>query len=274
MRRPMGRQSVANFLGVGLDPVTYNDVFSAIDLWRQDKTSRSHHIACLNAYCVTLSLADRRLARIYAAADIAGPDGVPFVRWMRFVKKMRCDRIAAPDLIVELAKHSKVTGYTFFLYGGHPDVLEKMRENLISRFPHIKIVGHYSPPFRPLSPEEDAEICERINNLRPDIICVGLGTPKQDYWIDENIYRIKGSVMIASGAAFDFFGGRIKMAPTWVRNSGFEWLYRLLSKDFKRLWYRYTVLNAKFLWNFFLQITGMVIREPVRNQRPDHCLLS
>ncbi len=263
----MKRQKVKksfNFLGVCMDAITYREMFEKVDRWRQNKEGRSRHIACLNAYCVTLALHDLRLKRIYNGADIAGPDGVPFVRWIRAFGKAPCDRFAAPDILLQLAARAKQTGNTFYLYGGAPEVVERMKQYLEERFPHIRIVGYLSPPFRPLTEEEDRAICEEINRLKPDIICVGLGTPKQDYWIEEHLDRIRGAVFVASGATFDFFGGRVKMAPDFVRNSGFEWLYRLVGKDFRRLWYRYTVLNLVFLWNFLLQLSGL---KPYPGQR-------
>ena len=130
-------------------------------------------------------------------------------------------------------------------------------------------MGYYSPPFRPLAQEEDDAICEEINRLKPDILCVGLGTPKQDFWIDEHIEKIKGTVMIPCGAIFDFFGGRVEKAPDWISKLGFEWLYRLFSKDFKRLFYRYTIQNISFLWHFFLQLTGLRVIKPNRLIRPE-----
>ena len=259
---------IANFLGVGLDAITYDEVFSKVDEWIADKSVRSHHIACINAFCVTLAMSDERLARIYSGADIAGPDGVPFVKWIKLFLKQPCDRIAAPDTILELARHSEKTGYTFYLYGGDSEVVVKMKEFLEQRFPHIRIVGYQSPPFRPLTDEEDAAVCDELNRLKPDIICVGLGTPKQDYWIEDHLYKIRGSVVIASGATFDFFGGRINMAPEFIRKSGFEWLYRLMSKDFMRLWRRYIVMNGVFLWHFLLQVLHIRVRTPARWQRP------
>lgn len=246
-----------NFLGIGLNPITYSELFTKIDRWTADKNGRSYHIACVNAYNIALSLKNPELKRIYNAADVVGADGMPFVRWIRRVNKESCDRIAAPDTILQLAEHAKTTNYTFYLYGGAPDVCVKMKAYLEERFPHIQIVGHYSPPFRELTVEEDNAIVDEINRLKPDIVCVGLGTPKQDYWIDTHLYKIKGSVLIASGATFDFFGGRIKMAPKFIRLSGFEWLYRLLGKDFKRLWKRYTVMYWIFTYNFILQKAGL-----------------
>ena len=175
----------------------------------------------------------------------------------------RCDRFCAPDLINYLSARSAEKGYTFYLYGGAPEVAEAMQADMETRFPHIRILGRHSPPFRPLTDEEDQAICDEINRLKPDIVCVGLGTPKQDYWIEEHLESIRGAVLIASGATFDFFGGRVRYAPEFVRRSGFEWLYRLIGRDFRRLFYRYTVLNGVFLWNFALQVLGLRKFEPV-----------
>lgn len=251
-----------NFLGVGVEAITYNEMEDKIDHWLQDKTSRSHHIACVNAYCVTLALKNDRLKKIYNNADITGPDGMPFVKWIRKFNRLPCDRFYAPAIVHELAKRSKNKKYSFYLYGGAPDVVKNMKDFLEENYPYIKIVGYNSPPFRELTPEEDALICHEINTLRPDIICVGLGTPKQDYWIDEHIYKLRGSILIACGATFDFFGGRIKGAPKYIQESGFEWLYRLFSKDFFRLWHRYTIMNIIFIWNFVIQILNIRVITP------------
>lgn len=257
------RKSV-NFLGIPVEALTYKDMFKLVDQWLADKTTRSHHITVINTYCVVLSLKNHRLSRIYNGADIIGPDGMPFVHWVRAFLKTPCDQFDASSIVLQLAERSKETGYTFYLYGGHPDVLAKMKANLESMFSHIRIVGYRSPPFRPLTDEEDREICDEVNRLKPDILCVGLGTPKQDYWIDDHITKIKGVVIVPCGAIFDFFGGRVKRAPRFIQRSGFEWLYRLFSKDFKRLWHRYTIMNLVFLWHFLLQLLRIHVRNPFR----------
>ncbi len=244
-----------NFVGIDIEALVYKDFFNRVDQWLQDKTSRSHHVAIINAFCAAMSLKDDQLNKIYNEADLIGPDGRPFVYWMRFFLKVPCDQFDASSIVIELAGESKEKGYSFYLYGGDPDVVVKMKVRLEQLYPHIKIVGYHSPPFRSLTQEEDRSICAEINRLKPDIICVGLGTPKQDYWIYDHKEKIRGAVFIPCGAIFDFFGGRIKRAPRIVTKSGFEWLYRLFSKDFDRLWYRYTVMNVLFLWNFFLQVT-------------------
>jgi N-acetylglucosaminyldiphosphoundecaprenol N-acetyl-beta-D-mannosaminyltransferase len=246
-----------NFAGVGIEALTYGDMEARIDRWIAKKSDRSHHIACLNAYCVALSLRNGRLKDIYGRSDIPGADGMPFVHWLRWVLNTRCDRLAGMDIAHYLAERSQHTGYTFYLYGGAPEVLEEVRVYLEARFPHIEILGVHSPPFRELTVEEDEAICEEISRLQPDVIFVGLGTPKQDYWIDSHLERLRGSVMVASGAMFDFFGGRVRIAPPWIRTSGFEWLYRLLGKDFWRLLTRYTHYHFLFSSRFLLQMVGL-----------------
>jgi N-acetylglucosaminyldiphosphoundecaprenol N-acetyl-beta-D-mannosaminyltransferase len=259
---------VIGFTGVGLNAITFEQLYKRVDNWLKDKAGRSHHIACVNAYCISLSLGNSKLRNIYNSADVVGADGKPFVSWINRISKHNCDRLTAPNTLVKLIEKSKETGYTFYLYGGAPEVVKQMKANLEKRFSYVKIVGYYSPPFRELSTAEKEDIIANINALQPDIISVGLGTPKQDYWIDEHIHKIKGSVMLASGATFDFFGGRIKMAPKFIQESGFEWLYRLFSKDFKRLWKRYTWYNIKFMTYFLLQKLN-IYKIPVRRNKRD-----
>lgn len=265
----MNKNKRFRFLNVELDIIDYEGLYKYVDLWISNKKSRSHHVAVINAHCVTMALMNQRIADIYNKADIAGPDGMPFLYWMRLFSLQKCDKIDAANVFEKLAERSKETKYTFYLYGGHPEVLKNMEKKAKELFPHINIIGSYSPPFRALTEKEDQDICKIINKLKPDIICVGLGTPKQDFWIDEHIEKIKGAVMVPCGAIFDFYGGRIKRAPRIIIILCLEWLYRLFSKDFKRLFYRYTVLNFIFLWNFFLQITRLRKFTSIRMIRPE-----
>ncbi len=253
-----------NFIGIFTEALTYPEFFHYVDKWISDKSARSHHVAIINAYCATVAFQNNRVRKIYSKADLVAPDGRPFVYWLRWMLKRQCAQFDASSIVMNLAEKSRETGYSFYLYGGHPDVIVNMKSKLENMYPHINIVGYYSPPFRSLSEDEEKSIRNEINTLKPDIVCVGLGTPKQDYWIDEHIYKIKGAVFIPCGAIFDFFGGRIKRAPVFIQKSGFEWLYRLFSKDFKRLFKRYTYMNLVFLWNFFLQLTHLKVQKPFK----------
>jgi N-acetylglucosaminyldiphosphoundecaprenol N-acetyl-beta-D-mannosaminyltransferase len=245
-----------NILGINMDCLSYGDMYRIFDGWLSDKESRSHSLALINVNCCVSALFDRSLLRLYNSADIVGIDGMPFVKWARAFYNKNSDHFNAPDLMLEVSSKAKECGYTFFLYGGAQDAPDKIEEYLHNRFEGIKVVGKYSPPFRPLTVEEDTAVCDMINEARPDFLWVGLGSPKQDVWISEHREKIRGTIMVASGATFDFFSGRIKQAPAWIRQAGFEWLYRL-TKDFRRLWVRYTVYNFIFVVMFALQLTGI-----------------
>ena len=245
-----------NMLGLGLDCLSYGEMHQIFRQWLADKEGRSHSLALVNVNCCVSALLDKRLVKLYNSADLLGVDSMPFLKRARRFYNKDADRFYAPDLMLETARKAKEYGYTFFLYGGSPGAPDRMEEYLHERFEGVRIVGKYSPPFRALSAEEDQEICDMINAAKPDILWVGLGSPKQDVWISEHRERIRGTIMIASGATFDFFSGRIQQAPEWIRNAGFEWLYRL-SKDFRRLWVRYTVYNVIFVFMFALQLLGL-----------------
>ncbi len=246
-----------NILGIYMDCLTYEEMYPIFDAWLADKQSRSHSMALVNVHACVSALNDSLLRRIYNTADIAGIDGTPFLHWARLFYRKEADRFYAPDLMLEIASRAKDKGYTFFLYGGYPGAGDRMEAYLEERFEGVKIVGKYSPPFRPLTDEEDQRVCEIINAAKPDFVWVGLGAPKQEIWIHEHREKIRGSVIIGAGATFDFFSGKIKQAPKWVRDSGFEWLYRL-TQDFRRLWKRYTVSNIIFLGAFALQLLGLL----------------
>lgn len=207
--------NTTNFLDLWLDAMTFGEMLKKIDDYLASDRDRSFHIATVNAYCTTLALKNERLRRIYNGADIMGVDGTPFLYWIRYIRRLSCDHLCAAEIIFQLAERAKRTNYTFYLYGGSPQVLSNMKRNLETMFPHLRIVGTMSPPFRALTTEEDENIVQEINALHPDIILIGLGTPKQDYWIEDHLYRVKGAVMLASGATFDFFGGE----SGWRRNS-------------------------------------------------------
>jgi len=246
-----------NILGVNIDCLSYKEMYPLFDNWLADKSSRSHSVALVNVNACVAALYDKRLYEIYNSADIAGIDGMPFLFWARAFYRKESDRFYAPDLMLEISSKAKEKNYTFFLYGGYPGAPEKMEAYLKERFDGINIVGSYSPPFRLLTEAEDREICDMINAVQPDFLWVGLGAPKQEIWIYEHREKIRGSIIIGSGATFDFFAGKINQAPKFVRNVGFEWLYRL-TQDFRRLWVRYTVYNVIFLAVFALQVLRII----------------
>ena len=246
-----------NILGINMDCISYGDMYPIFDNWLSDKTSRSHCLAVINVHICVSSLFNKILRDMYNSADLIGLDSMPFVKWARRFYNKRSDHLNAPDLLREVSSKSKGKGYTFFLYGGFPGSADKIEGYLKEKYEGINIVGKYSPPFRQLTEEEDKAVCKLINDSHPDFLWIGLGSPKQDVWIHEHLHKIKGSIIVPSGATFDFFSGRIKQAPQWIRNLGFEWFFRL-TQDFKRLWVRYTIYNIIFIFMFLLQLIRIV----------------
>lgn len=189
---------------------------------------------------------DPEIAAVYDAATMVVVDGMPLVKAARRLG-LECERCAAPDFMTAVLDKSVHKGATHFFYGGKSDeVLERLRVNLETAYPGIRIVGMYSPPFRPLTVEEDATLCAEVNSLRPDFLWVGIGAPKQEKWIQAHREGIHGTVMLGVGAGFDFLAGTLDKAPKWMEGASLEWLYRLF-KEPKRLWRRYVVGGAKWL---------------------------
>ena len=190
---------------------------------------------------------DMKVAEVFNACTFAAMDGMPLVKVAK-KKGINCERCAGPNVMGPIFEESVKQGKTHYFYGGKDDgVLGNLKANLERDYPGIQIVGMYSPPFRPLTDEEDQKLCEEVNALHPDFLWVGIGAPKQEIWMQEHREKIKGTVMFGVGAAFNFFAGTLDKAPEWVEKAGMEWFYRLV-KEPKRLWRRYVLGGVKWLW--------------------------
>jgi N-acetylglucosaminyldiphosphoundecaprenol N-acetyl-beta-D-mannosaminyltransferase len=239
-------------------------MFDHFDRWIAD-LSRGHSVALINVNCCVSGLLDRKVRQIYQNADLLGLDSMPFLYVARLLVKKQSDRLYAPSMMMETANVAPARNYRFYLYGGSPGAPEAMGAKLKSVSPALTIAGSFSPPFRELTKEEDDAVCKSILASGANIVWVGLGSPKQDAWIERHRERLPGCVLIASGATFDFFSGRIRQAPVWIRKAGFEWLYRLF-QDPVRLWKRYTVYNILFLGALFLEKIGVLRLGPDASQ--------
>jgi len=244
----------ANVLGVGISAIDIGDALRMIERWFE---SREQHYVCVCTVNTVMECQkDPELRKIVNSAGLATPDGMPLV-WLTKLRGFRnVDRVYGPDLLLAFCALAEKKGYSNFFYGGADGVPEELAKNLQQRFPKLRIVGTFSPPFRPLAPEEDGCVREMIDTASPDVLWVGLSTPKQEKWMADHLGCIRVPVMIGVGAAFDFLSGRVKQAPKWVQRSGFEWLFRL-SQEPKRLWRRYLIYNPLFIYNLFLQWTGL-----------------
>ena len=177
---------------------------------------------------------------------MAIPDGGPLSTVGRKRGYNNMKRTTGPSLMEEIFKITAEKGYRHFFYGSKQETLDLLEEKLNENYPGIQIVGMYSPPFRPLTQDEDAAVIQMINKVNPDFVWVGLGAPKQENWMANHQGKIDG-LMIGVGAGFDYFAGNIQRAPEWMQKYNLEWLYRLI-QDPKRLFKRYLITNTKFIY--------------------------
>jgi N-acetylglucosaminyldiphosphoundecaprenol N-acetyl-beta-D-mannosaminyltransferase len=242
-----------NLLGVGISPINMGQATAQIDRWI---AARNPHYVCVTpAHSVMECQADPSLRHIFNSAGMVTPDGMSVVWLLRAHRYAHVTRVYGPDLVLTTCESGLQTGYRHFFYGGAPGVPEMLAERLVARFPGLLVAGVYSPPFHALTLDEDVAVIERINNAHPDIVWVGISTPKQERWMSEHVGKLSAPVLIGVGAAFDFLSGRKRQAPKWMRNAGLEWLFRFASEP-RRLWRRY-IQYPVFVASVLAQLSGL-----------------
>jgi N-acetylglucosaminyldiphosphoundecaprenol N-acetyl-beta-D-mannosaminyltransferase len=230
-------------LGVGISATTLDDAITTIDHWI---ATRVHNYVCVTgAHGVIESRSDPQLCKIHNQAGLVVPDGMPLVFMARRLGFHSVSRVYGPDLMQRLTEISAAKNYRQFYYGGSSGLAEKLARTLQNRHPTLLVAGTMTPPFRALTAEEDEAEIARINAAKPDIVWVGLSTPKQEYWMASHLGRIDAPVLIGVGAAFDFLAGTKTQAPRWMQNAGLEWSYRL-AREPRRLWRRYARIVPMF----------------------------
>jgi N-acetylglucosaminyldiphosphoundecaprenol N-acetyl-beta-D-mannosaminyltransferase len=239
-------------LGVKVNAVQIPDVIELMEHWISGGRN-SHFIAVTNVHVVMEAQHDGSFKRALASAHLIVPDGMPLVWLGRLRGHSLHRRVYGPDLLMDFCRQTHKKSYSHFFFGGSPGVPEEAAERLKRQFPGMRIQGTYSPPFRPLSEEEDACAIRMINDAAPDVLWVGLGCPKQERWMYEHYDRLKVPVIVGVGQAFDLSAGRKRGAPQWMREHGLEWLFRL-AHDPRRLWRRYLIYNSQFLYFLFLEL--------------------
>ncbi|HET7553655.1 MAG TPA: WecB/TagA/CpsF family glycosyltransferase [Gemmatimonadaceae bacterium] len=243
-----------NVLGVGVSAINMAQALETIEGWISRGDRR--YVCVSGVHGIMESQADPALRDIHNSAGLVTPDGMPLVWLSRMHGYEHVERVYGPDLMLALCERSESRGYRHFLYGGAGDVPALLTTRLQQRFPLLNVVGSYSPPFRPLTEEEDAEVVRMINESGADIVWVGLSTPKQERWMREHVGRLDAAALIGVGAAFDFHAGVKKQAPRWMQRNGLEWLFRLGSEP-RRLWKRYLINNPRFVYGVLLQATKL-----------------
>lgn len=243
-----------NILGVGVSAVNMDMALAAIEGWIQQR--ERHYVCVANVHTLTECQKAPDFRQIHNQASMVTPDGMPLV-WVSRLKGARhVRRVYGPDLLQAVCEVSARKGYRQYFYGGAEGVPEQLAASLADRCPGLQVAGVESPPFRPLTEDEDRETVDRINAAHPDIVWVGLGAPKQERWMAAHFDRLEVPVIVSVGAAFDFHAGVKKQAPRWMQRSGLEWLHRLASEP-RRLWKRYLINNPWFVWLVLLQLSGI-----------------
>jgi N-acetylglucosaminyldiphosphoundecaprenol N-acetyl-beta-D-mannosaminyltransferase len=225
-----------SILGVLISPINMQQALKTIDAWIA--IHESHYVTVTPAHAVMDAYHDSRLRRIFNQSGMTTPDGMAIVWILRLRGHRHVSRVYGPELMLEVCRTGVASGYRHFLYGGGGGVASALAEKLQARLPGLHIAGTYTPPFRDLTEDEDQGVVESINAARPDIVWVGLSTPKQERWMAAHLGRINAPVLMGVGAAFDFLSGTKHQAPRWMQRGGLEWLFRLASEP-RRLWRRY-----------------------------------
>lgn len=241
-------------LGVRIDAINFVDFFDFIN--NAILKNRKTYIVLTGAHGVIEMQKDKDLLRINNNAGLVTPDGMPEV-WLGKLKGYKnIQKICASNIMENVFAKSVECQYRHFLYGGDKGVAEKLKMTLQKKYPGIKIVGTYFPPFRPLTKSEEKLITKKINDSGANIVWCGLGCPKQEKWMAYFRPLLSAPILIGVGAGFDFLSGRKPLAPKVVQYSGLEWLYRLLQEP-KRLWKRYSLVVPKFIFLVTLELIGV-----------------
>ena len=244
-----------NILGVGVSAITMTDALAQFDEWIA--TGANQYVCVTGVHGVMESHRDPALRDIHNRAGLVTPDGMPLVWISRLRGYRQVERVYGPDLMLACCEASVTKRYRHFFYGGAEGVPERLAERLQERFPGLQVADRWSPPYRELTAAEERDMIDRINAANPDIVWVGLSTPKQERWMARYVGRLSAPVLIGVGAAFDFLAGLKRQAPRWMQRASLEWLFRLATEP-RRLWRRYLINNPRFVWRFLLQWSGVV----------------
>ena len=239
-----------NVLGVGVSALTLAKARDLVVAARGQQ--RLGYVCVTPVHAVSEARRDPSFRKILNESYLTTPDGMPIV-WLA---PAGVERVYGPDLLLAACDAGRAAGLRHYFFGGAPGVAEVLREKLVARFPGLEVVGTFTPPFRPLTSEEMTTFRADVARTKPDVIWVGLGTPKQERFMAENWRTLDAALLIGVGAAFDFHSGRVRQAPRWMQRSGLEWFYRLCTEP-RRLGPRYLATNPLFVLRVIAQRTGL-----------------
>jgi N-acetylglucosaminyldiphosphoundecaprenol N-acetyl-beta-D-mannosaminyltransferase len=243
-----------NVLGVSVSAVNMESAIATMFDWIERRAPS--YICVTGVHGVMESTRSPELRRIHNAAGMVTPDGMPLAWLLKLAGHRGSDRVCGPELMPLMFERGQARGIRHYLYGGSPKALELLHRRLLEIAPNAEIVGTCSPPYRALTEAEDADITAEIEACQPDIVWVGLSTPKQERWMAAHRGRLGAPVLIGVGAAFDIHAGLVKRAPPFLRRTGFEWTYRLMLEPRRLLW-RYLSSNPLFVLLVAMQKAGL-----------------
>ena len=252
MARPVkGPAGRVNVLGVGVDPLTVEDLHAEIERLVQGR--RHALVLNVNAHCLNLCYEDGALRDFFNGAEVVFCDGAGVMLAARVLGGRIPARITYADWAWQLADFAEARNFSLYFLGAHPGVAQAAARRLKQRYPGLNMVGVHHGFF---DRSENEAVVQKINAAAPDILLVGLGMPLQEYWLMDNRHRLDASVVLTGGAVFDYVSGRLRRGPRLLVSSGFEWLARLLIEP-RRLWRRYLVGNPLFFLRVVRQRLGV-----------------
>jgi N-acetylglucosaminyldiphosphoundecaprenol N-acetyl-beta-D-mannosaminyltransferase len=237
-------------LGVRVHAIQIPETIAQMEKWIELREF-GHYVAVTGMHGVTEARDNPQFRNVLNSADLVVPDGMPLVWLGRLRRHPIKRRVYGPELMETFCAQTGAR-YRHFFYGGAPGVANNLAHSLQQRF-GIMVAGTYTPPFRPLTPTEETEVQDKIRDAAPDVLWVGLSTPKQEQWMYAHRNVLQVPVMLGIGAAFDLSSGKLQQAPSWMRENGLEWLFRLAVEP-KRLWKRYLVAIPGSMWSVSLEL--------------------
>jgi N-acetylglucosaminyldiphosphoundecaprenol N-acetyl-beta-D-mannosaminyltransferase len=243
-------------LGTPVHMVQIPDVVGLMMQWVAGDRSCPHWIVVADMHAIIEAHKRPAFRSKIETADLTVPDGISLIQVARRKGVPLAKRVAGTDLMNAFFAASQTRGLKHFFFGDTNGTLVRLRQNLVQSYPGMVIADCYSPPFRPVTPEEDAEMIRRINDARPDVLWVGLGLPKQEQWIYDHRAQLHVPVVLGVGAAFKFLAGTVQRAPGWLGDLGLEWLWRLAHEP-RRLWRRVMIEGPQFVGHVVLELSGL-----------------
>lgn len=233
-------------LGCHVSRTTLTEAVALMEAWIREPLEKPRHIVATGFHGIWEAHKDPELRQVLNSADLFCPDGIAPVWLSRLHREPLCGRVSGPDLMAAFLLRANATGYSSFFFGDTRETLIALKRKVEIDYPGHRVAGFLSPPFRELTAEEDRAVLDQINCARPDVLWIGLGMPKQEWWIVEHRDQLRVPIVAGVGAAFGFLSGRVKRAPQWVGNHGFEWLWRL-GMEPKKLWRRDLIDGPRFM---------------------------